>query len=175
MQSNATKAEFVRLLTNVQDRLFVYVLSLIPNPDVARDVVQAANLVMWEKTDEFKPGTHFNAWAMKIAYFQVLAHRRDQQRQKMVFNDGVLEQLAMEAKPLLEQVKDRRDALRQCVQELNDHQKTLVRRHYGDGQAVIAIARELGRSRHAVAMVLHRARLALMRCVEQKLGADHTP
>ena len=38
--------------------------------------------------------TNFNAWACRIAYFRVLNYRRKKSREKLVFDDDVLDYLA---------------------------------------------------------------------------------
>ena len=65
--------EFIVRLVGCQNRLYAYVYSLMPNAEQARDVVQEANLIIWRKAAEFEAGTNFEAWACKIAYFEVLA------------------------------------------------------------------------------------------------------
>ena len=69
-------AEFVSLLTGHQRKLYSFILSLLRNPSDADDVLQETNLVLWQKCNEFEPGTNFGAWAFRVAQFQVMAHRK---------------------------------------------------------------------------------------------------
>ena len=75
--NNQAVGEFVRRLTGCQPRLYAYIMTLVLDPHEADDVLQQANLVMWEKLDEFLACENFDALACRVAYFQVLAYRRD--------------------------------------------------------------------------------------------------
>ena len=43
--------EFVQRLTGCQPRLYAYIVTLVLDSHEAEDVLQQANLVMWEKQD----------------------------------------------------------------------------------------------------------------------------
>ena len=75
--------EFVQLLTSHQSRLYAYVLSLLGNRTQAEDVMQETNAVLWRKAHDFKLGTNFGAWMLKVAHFQVMAHRRKLTRDRL--------------------------------------------------------------------------------------------
>src|SRR5687767_8306659 len=75
--------EFVRLLSQNQRRLLLYVLTLVPRLNDAEEVVQETNLVLWRDYANFQPGTNFVAWAFKVAFFQVLAWRKKKQRDRL--------------------------------------------------------------------------------------------
>jgi len=62
----------VRRLTGCQPRLYAYITTLVLDPHEADDVLQQANLVMWEKLDEFLACENFDALACRVAYFQVM-------------------------------------------------------------------------------------------------------
>ena len=57
----------VQRIATCQDRLFAYILTLVPRRDVARDILQETNLVLWRRREEFVAGTSFVAWASKVA------------------------------------------------------------------------------------------------------------
>lgn len=68
---------FVRELTRCQNSVFAYILSLVGNPDAARDIQQETNVVLWRKAGEFKEGSNFMPWALGIARMQVLPESFD--------------------------------------------------------------------------------------------------
>lgn len=82
--------EFIQLLTSSQSRIYSYILSLVLDPVQADDILQKTNVVLWEKQSEFQLGTNFIAWSLRIAYFQVCAFRKRQQRERLVFDDELL-------------------------------------------------------------------------------------
>ena len=53
MASNDSTAEFIKLLTSPQSRLYAYALSLPGNRQQAQDVMQETNLVPGHKADQF--------------------------------------------------------------------------------------------------------------------------
>ena len=74
--------------------MFAYILSLLGNRTQAEDVMQETNAVLWRKAHEFKLGTNFGAWMLRVAYFQVMAHRRKITRDRLVFDDDFLADIA---------------------------------------------------------------------------------
>ena len=67
--------EFMRLFTHHQRHVYGYIRGLVPSLVEAEEVLQQTNLLLWEKFDQFQPGTNFRAWACKVAYLTVLKHR----------------------------------------------------------------------------------------------------
>ena len=59
--------------------------------------MQETNAVLWRKAHEFKLGTNFGAWMLRVAYFQVMAHRRKITRDRLVFDDDFLADIADDA------------------------------------------------------------------------------
>ena len=56
MSSEEHQEQIVQQIAGCQDRLFAYILTLVPRRDVARDILQEANLVLWRRREEFVPG-----------------------------------------------------------------------------------------------------------------------
>ena len=163
--------DFIEQLTTIQGRIYAYILSLIGDVNQAFDVLQEANLVLWKKADEFQPGSNFAAWALQVAYFQVLAFRKRQQRDRLVFNEETVAQLAQKDTDSAELVA-RQARLRECLKKLTPRHAELVERRYARGENLPQIAESLGETANAVAQALHRARLALVRCVRQQPAVE---
>ena len=75
-QPSQKTGDFVQLMIGCQSRLYAFIMSLVCDPEHAADILQQTNIVMWEKSDQFEPGTNFTAWTFQIARYQVLAHRQ---------------------------------------------------------------------------------------------------
>ena len=58
--------------------------------------------------------------------------------------------------------------LRQCIEELAERARAVVRKHYFDNTTCAEIAREHGRADSWARLVLHRARAELARCLGRK-------
>lgn len=164
--------EFVRNLTACQNRLYVYILALLPNPDRARDVLQETNVVLWRKADQFQPGTSFQAWACKVAYFEVLSERRRSGRDRLLFDDEVLLRVADVAEKRVSSTDDRAVALDECLERLDQRQRQRLRDRYGPGGSAKLAAERAGQTRGAIAVALHRIRAALLQCIEGKLARE---
>ena len=164
--------EFVELITNVQRRLYVYILSLVTNETATNDIVQNTNRVLWAKRDTFAAGTNFGAWAARCAFNQVLDYRKREQNDRLLFDSDLLGEVASSVERLASDDSSRLEYLIECVEELPEEQRTMIRRRYEPGVSVGDIAAQFGRSPAAVSQMLHRTRNRLLDCVEDKLAAE---
>ena len=162
--------EFIALLTSNQSRLFAYVLSLVGDRQQAQDVMQETNIVLWRKASQFKLGTNFGAWMLKVAYYQVMEHRRKMNRQAIfIADDDFLSELAEEAVESCEVMEQQQAALQTCLQKLPDRQRDIVRRRYTEGASIKAVAEQLGVAASAIKQTLFRARCSLIDCVRFRM------
>ena len=164
--------EFVRLLGQNQRRLFLYVLTLVPNHTDAEEVIQNANLVLWREFGKFESGTNFAAWACRIALNQVLAWRKKRQRDRLQFSDAFLEAVAAEVGDA-EAIDDRATALAHCVEKLPDAQRDLLRLRYTEGGSIESVAGRVNRTVEATYRALSRIRQTLYDCVTRELAQGH--
>jgi RNA polymerase sigma-70 factor (ECF subfamily) len=170
-QPSPSSEEFVELMTAHQGRLYGYVLSLLGDPDQANDVLQEANVVLWRKSEEYRPGSNFRAWAFRIAHFQTMAHRQKQLRDKVLFDDEVLALLEPAAREVDELYEQRERLLAGCLEKLGAYQRDLLLRRYNRGQSLQAIAEEFRKTTNSVAQALFRIRQRLIDCVTRSATA----
>jgi RNA polymerase sigma-70 factor, ECF subfamily len=163
--------EFASHLIAHQTRLRIYIRMLVPDRTVAEDILQQTNLVLWEKAGDFEAGTDFSAWASKVAYFEVLAHRQRVGRDRHLFSDEMVSQLAQIYEQSWGAADDeRRAALDSCLTKLPRSQRDMLVHRYNLGLGVTQIAGRLGRPAGSVRVTLHRIRAALLECIERKLA-----
>lgn len=160
---------FVSELTDWQNRLFGYLVTLLGNVHDARDVLQETNLVIWRRSDTFTPGTDFGAWARRCAYFQAMAFLRDRKRGPSLLGEELLALIAEEQESQVIDENERRLALRDCLAQLSDKQRSLIKCRYEDRMPVRQLATDLGKSESALKMTLLRIRELLQVCVSTKL------
>jgi RNA polymerase sigma-70 factor (ECF subfamily) len=170
MSSVVSKDDFVALLTGCQTRLHAYILSLTGDLAHADDVLQKTNLVLWKKSAEFAKGSNFNGWACKVAYYEVLAHRRDLGRDRHLFDDELLGSLADEARRQVDETDDRRLALTDCIQRLSGRDLELIRGRYEPASTIDHLADRFGRTKSAIVSSLFRIRRNLLECVDRRLA-----
>ncbi|MGD9636716.1 MAG: sigma-70 family RNA polymerase sigma factor [Pirellulales bacterium] len=169
--SGAT-SDFVDLMTHHQGRMYGYILSLSGDPDVANDVLQETNVVLWKQWRQFEPGSNFKAWAFRIAHFQFMAHRQKRLRDKVLFSDELLATLASEAQVVDEKHEERAAALEKCLEKLPTRSRTAIQLRYADQLNVGEMALQLGRNVNAVYQLLFRARQSLIECVQKKVPSE---
>jgi RNA polymerase sigma-70 factor (ECF subfamily) len=159
-----------------QRRLYAYILTLLPDPNDASDVLQQTNMALWRDAERFEPGTNFIGWAFRIAYFKVLEYRTKVQRERRRFRDTLLEDLAQESEAYsLENENARLSAMMRCLESLPARQRELVRRRYTMGESVQSLAASSGQAANALANALFRIRRALWNCVQRNLAMEERP
>jgi RNA polymerase sigma-70 factor (ECF subfamily) len=165
--------EFVRELTGHQGALRAFVAYLLAGVQDAQDVVQEVNLVLWEKREQFEPGTNFRAWAFATARFVVLTHRRRLRRDgAMVFDTKLLDRLADEWQAEPDQHERKLAALEHCIEKLPDEDLELVRHRYRAHGEVEQLAARLGRTAASLRLRLFRLRASLKQCVKRELEME---
>ncbi len=167
---DAAREEFMQLLIQNQTRVRTFVQSLVPDPHQAEDVVQEVNLGLWRKADEFELGTNFAAWACRVAYLQVLAHRKRLSRAAQRFSDALVSELADVAQQRLQALDERREALRLCLGKLPRAQRLLLEKRYDVNMSLQEMAAEQHRSVPSVKQALYRVRRDLLDCIRRRLA-----
>ncbi|TWT30627.1 sigma-70 family RNA polymerase sigma factor [Blastopirellula retiformator] len=174
-KSPANSAEyeaFLRLFTRDQLRVLAYIRALIHDHAVANDVFQETSLELWRSFATFRRDEEFARWALGIARHQVLKYWRTRDRDRHVFSETLLAELSTVAIDRVGEMEPRQQALDQCVGQLSDRQRELIRLFYGENQSAAAIAQAWDRSVHAVYKSLKVMRRALLQCVESKLSGE---
>jgi len=162
--------EFVRLLGQNQRRIYVFVMSMVPNLTDAEEIIQETNLLLWREFDKFQLGTNFAAWACRVALNQTLAWRKRRRRDRLEFSPTFLEAVAAESTAEAEHLEERAQALARCIEKLPERHRDLLRCRYGEQRDVEGIGRELGRTVAAVYRSLSRIRHILHDCVTQTIS-----
>ena len=164
---------FHQRLTGAQSSLYAFICSLLGGGASAGDVLQETNLMLWEKAEQFDPSRDFLPWAFQFAHMQVLAHRKRQKRDRLLFDDELVQTLACEfAQRNMAHFDTRRDSLDQCIQKLSESHRDLVRQFYSQGRSIAQVSDACGKSVAAVTATLYRIRKSLLRCVQHALRQE---
>ncbi len=163
---------FVSLLTEHQARLSNFLHALVPDDHAVQDLLQRTNLVLWRKSQDYEPGTNFWAWASRIAYYETLRYRRSMHREKLVFNDDILEKICQVAERRSLGQESRRRALRSCLEKLPQRQREFIRQRYTESVSLGTIGGRFGVTANAVGKVLQRARVSLLECIERAVAQE---
>jgi RNA polymerase sigma-70 factor (ECF subfamily) len=172
MNQSDDSEQFVQQLTEHQNRIYGYVYSLLGDHSRASDVVQEVNLVLWRKISEFDPARSFLPWAFSIARFQALAHVRDSQRDRLLIDTELAQQLGAETEKQSQHFESVQIALRSCMQQLSSTNRTLIEDRYFRSMKVSEVAKLSNRTASAVKVALLRARQQLAECVQNKVAVE---
>ena len=172
MDDRLKHERFLQLFLPIQPGLQSYLRTLIPNRTDAEDVLQAAAVVIWEKFDDFEPGTRFDHWAYHIAHLQALCHLANCKRSKLVFGEKVLTLLAEQAAAVGARADEIMDALESCTEKLPEKDRDLLRLRFEPGNTNRSVALAVGRSEGAVSRSLSRLYDNLLDCIEQSGVSD---
>ena len=164
---------FVEQLTAAQSALYGYIHAALANGADVSDVLQETNRVLWKKAESYDFSRPFLPWAFRVAHFEVLAFRKRQNRDRLVFDEELLEKISEE---YARQVPGGPEfsALEACLAKLTPEQRNLVESRYTQGQSVAQIAHTHGKAANAVSALLYRIRTLLAECIAKE-GAEEEP
>ena len=164
--------EFVRLLMANERRIFVYLLTLLPNISDAEDVLQETSVVLWRKYSEYRTDASFTAWAFSVARNVARNHRAKQHRCRVKFDDQLLDVVADDAASVCENLDLDRAALFDCVAALAPPDRELLKRRYEPGATIRSVAAAVGRPVEGMYKAMRRIHQSLFECVHRKLSAE---
>ena len=164
--------EFILELTEVQQRLFGFLFKRLADREQAREVLQRTNLVLCRKADNYEPGTNFKAWAMTVANYEVMAYRKTQVRERLVFTDEVDALLGPDEDGRSSAQSDRVAHLSHCLKGMSLKNRELLDWRYQGERTMDKIAEDVGSTIGAVKVKLHRLRRQLLGCIQNRMKKD---
>ena len=170
------------------DVLYRYALVRVSNPDTARDLVQEAFLAAWRSAERFAGNASERTWLMRILRNKIVDHYR--KRRPEFSAEGINELAELEAKQFVqsglhrggwtslgspgnwkdaaERMEDAEfwEVVHRCVGKLPGNAAQVFLMREVEGDSTDEICSTLNISRNHLGVLLHRARLALRRCLE---------
>ena len=166
--SDSNQTVIVNLLTVNHYRIYAFIMSLVTNQSDADDIMQEVSTVIWNKRESYKPGTDFVSWALTIAKFQVLKHRK-MKKLFVPLDDEIIEILAEESSQRAKDSQRRIDALKKCVGKLSTQQRKFVELKYHDGLATKVISDRTSMSIYQVYRRFAAIHSSLLHCIRNTL------
>jgi RNA polymerase sigma-70 factor (ECF subfamily) len=166
----ADAGEFVQLFSVHQRSVHAYILTLVPSAADADDIMQETSLALWQKFPEFDPKRDFFRWACGVAYVAVLRFRRRTAKDKLWFNEELLQLISTDLLDRKDTQELRRQALRECMKKLDAHQRRYIDARYRAGSSVERVAQEFGRPANTVYRMLARIRDKLFDCITRTMA-----
>jgi RNA polymerase sigma-70 factor, ECF subfamily len=173
MVSGSTQQRYIKLLNESQGRLLAYLYAHVLNIADTEDLFQQVAIVLWEKFDQFAPGTDFTAWGIRVAELTIKGFLRRKRRNIFLLSDEVMQRIAdRQVQVSDEDTSARTAALQLCMKKLPDRQRNLVQRCYAGDTKIREIADDDGRSSASVYTALCRIRQGLLSCIERRIAAE---
>ncbi len=145
------RASFVNLLTANYNRIYAFIITMVPHDSDADDLMQETATLMWKNYDRFEPGTNYVSWAVTIAKFQVLKYRKNKlNRSRLLLSDKAYDLLISETQKMQDEKGDRLSALRDCLKKLSEKERQFLKMRYSEGVTAKIVAQKVGLSTDAV-------------------------
>ena len=165
-----TRERLTGLWLGAEPALRAFVFASISSFADAEDVVQKVALNIARRFDEYDEKRSFQAWALWLAKSRVIDHYRVKGREKLVFSEPLLDQLAQSLVTRQKHQSDRAAAMEQCIEKLPDKSRRLLGLRYEDGASAEEMAESLKSSAGSVRVMLHRIRNLLADCIQTQTG-----
>jgi RNA polymerase sigma-70 factor, ECF subfamily len=163
------QTEFLTLLRRHEPALRAVVAMLVREAQLREDVWQEVTVALWRSFGGYDAARPFGPWARTVAVRQVLKVLRGHRRESAFPADTAeLTMPLFEARD--EQMDERREALRRCVEMLPAGSRRLLTLRYVEERACPEIAGATGQSLDAVHQSLSRLRARLGECIRRRMA-----
>ncbi|WP_145091357.1 sigma-70 family RNA polymerase sigma factor [Rosistilla carotiformis] len=162
--------QFAERVVKNQQRVYRYIVSLVPNRADAEDLFQQTCLTLWEQWDRYDPALDFVPWACGIAHNHVRNFYRKRENSQLHLDPDVIVSLSTESMKMQSGSDERIEAIERCLQKMTPRNREVLESYYG-GRSITEIA---GRSStpNAIYKQLDRIRAALHQCVTARLAGE---
>ncbi|HVJ86971.1 MAG TPA: sigma-70 family RNA polymerase sigma factor [Caulifigura sp.] len=161
--------EFVRLWTAASPRVHAYLVTMVLNWADAEDLLQEVGVTVWMKFEEYDPGRDFVTWACGIARNKVLNYRQKASH-RLVQSEELMAKIEQVSDSEPYSLDVQRDALRRCLERLNDSQRLLLSVAQSAADSLKSVAEDRGQSPQSLYKTVQRIRAKLFACVTRRLA-----
>ena len=123
------------------------------------------------ETRYIHPRHEFRGLGLPIAQFKVMEYRSSLARDRLIFDDDLIQAIATESEQYHLADSERSRALDGCLDRLPPAQRDLLHKRYADDHSVTELAEQMQRPVGSLAVTLFRIRKTLLDCMERKLAA----
>ncbi len=181
MSEQSDRELFVEQVREHHAGLRGFVRALGVAPMWVDDIAQEAFIVAYNRLSEFDHERDFGAWLRGIARNLVINERRKDARRKRILSDNLTDVLLStssmpesEEEEMGDSALEKMTALRECVKNLPEKSMKLVRAKYENELSAEDIAKDFEMKSPAVRKALERVRVALRKCMEERLQPTAT-
>jgi RNA polymerase sigma-70 factor, ECF subfamily len=164
--------EFVRLWTAHGQRVYAYILTLLPNRTDADELFQETGVTLWEKFDQFQLGSNFRSWAYRVAHNKVRSFRQLRRHRVTLLSNESIDLVAQTASIRSAELDRQHYILADCYAKLTSTDRHLIDLRYEPSATVKTVAYQVGRSVDAIYKALARVHRALFDCVRNAIDEE---
>ena len=164
------RERLTQLWMEAEPSVQAFVFAAVNGVHDAEDVVQQVALTVARRFDEYDGTRPFIAWALWLTKSRIADHYRKQGRERLVFSDALMHQLA---EALIQRQPDRaahNEALEKCLDKLPEKSRQLLALRYEDDAPMERVAEAIESSAGAVRVMLFRIRNLVADCVNNELS-----
>jgi RNA polymerase sigma-70 factor (ECF subfamily) len=151
--------------------LLAYIRMLTRDAELSEDIFQEVSVIVLQKLNELCVEGDFSAWCRGVARNLVRRERtRSRRHPALIVSDNVLELIdqAFDENQASEQLEQKKNLLRGCVNEISGSNRDLLNLRYTADLSLREIASRLNRTEASVQVALSRVRKALIECIQRK-------
>lgn len=162
-------ATFTKYWIQSQHAVTGFVSMHVHNFAMVEEIVQEVALQASKNFDQYDPARPFSAWLIGIARLRIVDMLRARGRRPVILSGDVLDSLTDELAQMQPHVNDRLEALRDCMDSLDERHRRVIELRYGRQQSSEYIANQVGSNAIAIDSMLYRIRDALRQCIAKKM------
>ena len=144
----------------------------IRDHNLADDIIQEVAKQATANFDQYDLSRPFIGWLIGIARQRMAEAFRKQGQRPVVFSTDVIESLSEAYADLQDEVSDRMEGLRTCMDKLSDRHRRVLDLKYARRLTSSEIAKQVGGSAGSVDVMIHRLRTALRKCIRQHMESE---
>lgn len=168
-QTKDNSQVFAGYWVKAQPAVTALVASSINNRHDVEDVLQEVAVSAAKDFSRYDQERPFLPWVLTITRHRVTDYFRKRKRSAISLDEDMLELLSQATSRIADRISDREVALVECMDRLPDRGRRILEMRYHFDMTAQAIARKLDASTSGVYSTLHRLRLALSFCVEERI------
>ena len=167
------RTDILRALMPERTKQIALAWSILRQSHLSEDAYQDMLARVFENDSNFEGPQHVRDWSWKVLRNRCYEVIRQQKYKVALLDESILELVDAE----LEQrdsadMPARVDALHNCIEELSEKSRQIIRLRYFDGLAGTRVAEKLGRKPETVYKSLQRIYVTLSQCIERKIVAQ---
>ncbi len=163
---------FFQLFTRNQGYIYSYILALIPQSNEVDDIFQEVAASLWEHFSDYKLGTDFTAWGLRIARNKVIDYIRKSKRSPICYSEATVRLISNYHSKQMQGKDHRIKILENCVSRLPSNDRRLVQLKYSQKITTKALSERIGRSVNGLYKSLSRIHYFLYKCIQRTLASE---